>query len=106
MTDLALTIPANPGIRELTDIEIDQVEGGILPLFAAMVGIGTALGAGAALINQLTDNKPGVDWGVVAAGAVLGTAAGLMAGGFGAVGMRVTGAAAAGTTSLLGGFIK
>ncbi len=29
MTDLALTTPANPGIRELTDIEIDQVEGGL-----------------------------------------------------------------------------
>ncbi len=48
MTDLALTIPANPGIRELTDIEIDQVEGGILPIIAGIVIIGGLLsGCGA-----------------------------------------------------------
>lgn len=68
-------------IQALSFDEIDSVAGGPGPV-AAVAGagaVGGVIGGGAALVNELTDGRPGVDIGNVAIGAAAGAGAGVSA---------------------------
>jgi len=83
------------GIQELNIDEIEQVNGGLLPvLVAAAVGAGAVAGAAAALAQEILDEREGVDLRNVFIGAVTGTGIALapFTGGGSAVGTFVAGA--------------
>ena len=63
--------------RDLSAEEVEYVSGGVAP--AVPILVGAAGGAGLAFVNELRDNRPGIDFGNVliggAAGAIGGAAA-------------------------------
>ena len=82
------------GVRELSMEEVDAVSGALGPLavFAIAVGAGAGAGAVSSLVGQMTDGKPGVNWGAVGAGAAAGAGVAMMAAGAAAAGAPVTAA--------------
>lgn len=68
-------------MRELSLQEHDQVNGG----FAQIFGF-AAVGGGISLAQELLDNRPGVQWGNVATGAIIGATGGWFGAGLAARG--------------------